>query len=72
MIVASRRLVHPLEISPSERQSQANSKQRTKQLSANEHAQTTPLKKFSVACRFDGNPVTLPCRLTDVSVARSP
>jgi len=44
MIVASRRLVHPLEISPSERQSQANSKQRTKQLSANEHAQTTPLK----------------------------
>jgi hypothetical protein len=43
VIVASRRSVHPLEISASERQRQAIGKQRTKQLSANESAQTTPL-----------------------------
>src|SRR5262249_52747123 len=69
VIAACCRLVHPLEISPSERQKQANSKQRTGQLSANERAGTTPLAKFSVCCRSEGMPATLPCRLTDVSVA---
>jgi hypothetical protein len=42
-MVASRRFVHPLEMIATERQTQTDGNERTKQSSANDSAETTPL-----------------------------
>src|SRR5205807_9587501 len=57
VIVASRCLVHPLETSPNEIEKQANRTPCTKQLSANERPQTTPLANSALLVDLMGCPL---------------